>query len=143
MLLYYKRKSSITQSQHCHHSLLCGGEKHRDKKGAKMLRKFNAVPLGMASALLCIAAECRAGAADSQANPFVSCHLSLTTESKRNGRLYRGLLFHFLYPIVLVHYITSSFSFTHSALSWLVFCSFSKAAKSCGFTLASPRPPSI
>lgn len=30
---------------------------------------------------------------DSQANSFVSCHLSLTTGSKKNGRLYRGLFF--------------------------------------------------
>lgn len=43
------------------------------------------------------AAKFYAGDLDSQANSFVSCHLSLTTGSKKNGRLYRGLFFFFFF----------------------------------------------
>lgn len=50
-------------------------------------------PLGMTAELLCITAESHAGAADCRVNSFLSCRLSLTAESKKNGRLYKGLLF--------------------------------------------------
>lgn len=92
--------------------------------------------VGMASEWLCIAAEWHAGAADSRANTFVSCRLSLTTESKKNGRLYRGLLFLVLFIIVFVHYITPPpLSFAHSAL---YLCS----SEPCGLTFSScPAPP--
>lgn len=93
----------------------------------------------LASGWLCIAAGCNAGAADSQANPFVSCRLSLTTDSKRNGRLYRGLLFLVLHLIVLIHYITCLMPILPPL--GFYFCSFSKAAKSCGFPLLSLSPP--
>lgn len=94
------------------------------RRGRKMCQDpafIQCCPLAMASGWLCIAAECCAGAADSQANPFVSCHLSLTTESKKNGRLYRGPFFLVLYHTVFIYYITSPVSFAHSAPSCLVF----------------------
>lgn len=112
------------------------------KSTGKMCRDLAFVhggPLMLASGWLCFAAECNAGAADSQANPFVSCRLSLTTDSKRNGRLYRGLLFLVLHLIVLIHYITCLMPILPP--HGFYFCSFSKAAKSCGFPLLSLSPP--
>lgn len=55
----------------------------------------------------------------------VSCRLSLTTDSKKNGRFYRGLLFLVLCLTVFIYYITppqsASVSVAHSAPSCLVF----------------------
>lgn len=100
-------------------------------------------PLGMTAEWLCITAESHAGAADCRVNSFLSCRLSLTAESKKNGRLYKGLLF----PCSVSHCVcilcnqppTESNAPHHPFLFricphlTLYLYSFSKTAKPCGF----------
>lgn len=79
--------------------------------------KLSKSPMLEEAGSLVPAAMFYAGDLDCQANSFVSCPLSVITGSKKNARLYRGLLFFLTLKCEYSHSLT----FTHFLPPWLVF----------------------